>query len=318
MIFQISTLFFLNKKLKMLNLKIPIYFLLFLVFLSCDKNKNLNEQDFLSTQLISGVNKIFIDQNIDGKFVSRVVYIKTPVNFDQSIIYPIVFVFHGAGGNARQGLNNWNLNQLIDTGEFIGVYPNGHSNNADGDSGFWNLGNEDTNADDVEFVNLIMEELKKYSEININRVYAIGFSNGSGMVNLLGKRTTHFNAIASLFSQQLITIGNINASKSLSVFQVSGEVDQMIPLNGGKSPVGEFMSAENSALNWVNQFNCSNNFIEESLEWGNTVLNSFTYSKCDDDHQIKYLIALETGHGWNDNQARNISFNEIWNFFKLH
>ena len=36
------------------------------------------------------------------------------------------------------------------------------------------------------------------------------------------------------------------------------------------------------------------------------------------DHQIKYLIALETGHGWNDNQARNISFNEIWNFFKLH
>ena len=169
----------------MLDLKIPIYFLLFLVFLSCHKNKNLNEQDFLSTQLISGVNKIFIDQNIDGKFVSRVVYIKTPVNFDQSIVYPIVFVFHGAGGNARQGLNNWNLNQLIETGEFIGVYPNGHSNNADGDSGFWNLGNEDTNADDVEFVNLIMEELKKYSEININKVYAIGFSNGSGMVNLL-------------------------------------------------------------------------------------------------------------------------------------
>ena len=80
----------------MLDLKIPIYFLLFLVFLSCHKNKNLNEQDFLSTQLISGVNKIFIDQNIDSKFVSRVVYIKTPVNFDQSIIYPIVFVFHGA------------------------------------------------------------------------------------------------------------------------------------------------------------------------------------------------------------------------------
>ena len=123
------------------------------------------------------------------------------------------------------------------------------------------------------------------------------------MVNLLGKSTSHFNAIAPIFSQQILSTGDLTPTKAMSVFQVNGEVDGLIPLNGGNSPVGTFMSAHNSALNWANHFNCNSTAIQEDLNWGNTVLNSFTFSNCDDSHEIKYLIALNTGHGFRNEQG---------------
>lgn len=294
-----------------------VIFISYLCF-SCNNSDQISDETINIKELVSGENSVIVNQIIDGKNVPRRVYIKVPINFDKKIKYPVVFAFHGAGGNGDQFLNNWSLNQLINSGEFIGVYPNGHATNYDGNSGFWNLGNERTNADDVEFVDFIMEELQKHPELNKNKVYAIGLSNGSGMVNLLGKSTNYFNAIAPLFSQQLVKTGNIIANKSLSVFQVNGEFDEMIPIQGGTSPVGEFMSAEQSALNWVNQFGCSTSFLEESLNWGSTSIKSFTYLSCESQNQIKYLIALNTGHGWQDDQARNTSFAEIWSFFKLH
>ncbi|MFT7073828.1 MAG: poly(3-hydroxybutyrate) depolymerase, partial [Patiriisocius sp.] len=96
------------------------------------------------------------------------------------------------------------------------------------------------------------------------------------------------------------------------------EVDGIIPLNGGVSSVGTFMSAQNSALNWANHFNCNSTATQEDINWGNTVLNSFTFSNCDDSHEIKYLIALNTGHGFTDEQTERIAYNQIWEFFKQY
>ena len=40
-----------------------------------------------------------------------------------------------------------------DNGEFVGIYPQGIQRS-------WNLGSEASRADDVQFINLIIEELK--------------------------------------------------------------------------------------------------------------------------------------------------------------
>ena len=267
--------------------------------------------------LIGGTNEVMINQTIDGNSVPRLVYVKTPQNLNSSLSYPIVFFFHGAGGSGQDFLYNNNIIELINSEEFIGIFPNGHSNNGS-NGGFWNLGSEPTNADDVEFVDLIIDQLVTSPLIDTSKAYAIGFSNGSGMVNLLGKSTSHFNAIAPLFSQQIISTGDLTPTKAMSVFQVNGEVDGIIPLNGGVSSVGTFMSAQNSALNWANHFNCNSTATQEDLNWGNTVLNSFTFSNCDDNHEIKYLIALNTGHGFTDEQTESVAYNQIWEFFKQY
>ena len=286
---------------------------------SCNKDDKIT--DIVDTtgilNLTGGTNQVTINQTIDGNSVPRLVYVKTPQNLNTSLSYPIVFFFHGAGGSGQDFLYNNNIIELINSEEFIGVFPNGHSNNGS-NGGFWNLGSEPTNADDVEFVDLIIDQLVTSPLIDTSKAYAIGFSNGSGMVNLLGKSTSHFNAIAPLFSQQIISTGDLTPTKAMSVFQVNGEVDGIIPLNGGVSSVGTFMSAQNSALNWANHFNCNSTATQEDLNWGNTVLNSFTFSNCDDNHEIKYLIALNTGHGFTDEQTESVAYNQIWEFFKQY
>jgi polyhydroxybutyrate depolymerase len=286
---------------------------------SCNKDDKIT--DIVDTtgilNLTGGTNQVTINQTIDGNSVPRLVYIKTPQNLNSSLSYPIVFFFHGAEGSGQDFLQNNNIIELINSEEFIGVFPNGHSNNGS-NGGFWNLGSEPTNADDVEFVDLIIDQLVTSPLIDTSKAYAIGFSNGSGMVNLLGKSTSHFNAIAPLFSQQIISTGDLTPTKAMSVFQVNGEVDGIIPLNGGVSSVGTFMSAQNSALNWANHFNCNSTATQEDLNWGNTVLNSFTFSNCDDNHEIKYLIALNTGHGFTDEQTESVAYNQIWEFFKQY
>jgi polyhydroxybutyrate depolymerase len=264
-----------------------------------------------------GTNEMTINQIIDGNSVPRLVYVKTPKNLNNSSSYPVVFFFHGAGGSSQDFLNNNNIIELINSEEFIGVFPNGHSNN-EGEGGFWNLGSEPTNADDVEFVDLIIDHLMTSSLINTSKVYAVGFSNGSGMVNLLGKSTSHFNAIAPLFSQQILSTGDLIPAKAISVFQVNGEVDSIIPLNGGESAVGTFMSVQNSALNWASHLNCNTTAKNEDLNWGDTALNSFTLSNCDKNYEIKYIIALSTNHGFTNRQTESIAYKQMWDFLKKY
>ncbi len=257
-----------------------LFFALYLIILGCERepiHNSLNSfEDFKIIQLV------------DGALTERQFTVVWPDAQNDSLKLPLVFGFHGAGGSAEQFIYNPTLDSLISNGDFIGIYPNGHSN-AGNNGGYWNLGNEPTNANDVEFVNLIIDTLLNFSNINFKKVYAIGYSNGAGMVNLLGKQTDYFKAIAPLFSQQLISTGNILKDSTLSVFQLNGEIDVVIPLNGGNTDVGEFMSASNSALNWASNFNCDIVGIATTDNWNNIVIESTIYGNCDNNHEVKKL-----------------------------
>tara|TARA_B110000027_G_scaffold67076_1_gene71746 strand:+ start:161 stop:1033 length:873 start_codon:yes stop_codon:yes gene_type:complete len=278
------------------------------MFISCERepiHNSLNSfEDFKIIQLV------------DGALTERQFTVVWPDAQNDSLKLPLVFGFHGAGGSAEQFIYNPTLDSLISNGDFIGIYPNGHSN-AGNNGGYWNLGNEPTNANDVEFVNLIIDTLLNFSNINFKKVYAIGYSNGAGMVNLLGKQTDYFKAIAPLFSQQLISTGNILKDSTLSVFQLNGEIDVVIPLNGGNTDVGEFMSASNSALNWASNFNCDIVGIATTDNWNNIVIESTIYGNCDNNHEVKKLVAIGQGHEIG-NYPEEIMYNDIWSFFKNH
>ena len=97
--------------------------------------------------------------------MSRSVLIQAPLEIDTSKDYPVVFAFHGNGGSNRNWINI--LKKFTDNGEFIGIYPQGYLKS-------WNLGSEKSTADDVEFTNLIVDEIKNYLNLNFNKMYAIG------------------------------------------------------------------------------------------------------------------------------------------------
>ena len=157
-----------------------IFIYICLLSISCDKTENSSDINEIEPTKELITTTIYINQTVDGGDVQRPIIIQTPENIDLSINYPVVFAFHGRGGTNTSWVNK--LKSFTDNGEFIGIYPQGYLKS-------WNLGTEPSKADDVAFVNSIVEELKEYKNLNMNKLYAIGTSNGSGMVNKLGIHT---------------------------------------------------------------------------------------------------------------------------------
>ncbi len=249
-----------------------------------------------------------ITQSINGELVSRTYQLRYPENPSENS-YPVVFFFHGAGGSRTDWLEqNPSIANLIDAGEFIGVFPQGYQQR-------WNV-NSETNADDVEFVSLIINSLDPAGLFDLTRVYGIGISNGAGLVNKIAKETTIFSAIAPLISQQTATLGEVVAPRAVSVLQVSGADDSQVPVNGGPGVADSlFMSAQNSAENWASNANCNMTPSNRVEIWGDYTVDKITFSGCLENTKIDYVIARDSGHSIAFGDDFNL-YNAIWSFFQ--
>lgn len=259
----------------------------------------------IGTQLIEGVNTIYITQSIEGTPVEREILLHGPAQMDTTKNYPVVFAFHGNGGMNDGWLGS--MGSMVNTGEFIGVYPQGHLNS-------WNLGEEASVADDVAFVNLIVTELTdNYANLNLDKMYAVGYSNGSGMVNRLALQTAHFKAIAPCASQLIEGEEPTAATSPVSVYQVCGTDDGLIPFDGGLSPVGHtFLGAFESIELWASTFNCDSIPTMEMID--NDEL--YTYSNCDSAREMQFRVSVGSGHE-TSLDTDQLYYKRIWDFFKL-
>ncbi len=263
-------------------MKINLVFIstIFIFFFSCDSSNELVSQDLNGKKSLV-TKTIYIDQIIQGTKTERPVIIQTSANINSDVDYPIVFALHGKGGKNTSWVNQ--LKSFTDSGEFVGIYPQGHLDS-------WNLGTEPSKADDVAFINSIIKELENYNNLNMNKIYAIGTSNGSGMVNKLGIHTSHFKAIAPVVSQLMESMPIKDNTKPLSIFQINGAKDSTIPIDGGIAFGHNFLDALKSAELWAINFECA-------LPPQKKIMNDktiYTFIGCNDNKEIKY-IRVENG-----------------------
>ena len=283
-------------------MKINLVFIstIFIFFFSCDSSNELVSQDLNGKKSLV-TKTIYIDQIIQGTKTERPVIIQTSANINSDVDYPIVFALHGKGGKNTSWVNQ--LKSFTDSGEFVGIYPQGHLDS-------WNLGTEPSKADDVAFINSIIKELENYNNLNMNKIYAIGTSNGSGMVNKLGIHTSHFKAIAPVVSQLMESMPIKDNTKPLSIFQINGAKDSTIPIDGGIAFGHNFLDALKSAEQWAINFECA-------LPPQKKIMNNktiYTFIGCNDNKEIKYIRVENGGHNLRPTYPN--MFSDIWNFFK--
>ncbi len=274
-----------------------LYVVLMLSLISC-KQIDITSQSLESKILTSKT--ILFDQQIDGNLISRPVIIKTCAKIDNLKSYPIVIALHGRGGSNK----NWvqPLSKFTNSGEFIGVYPQGHLNS-------WNLGQEPSNADDIAFISNIIDTLLSYSNVDENKIFAVGNSNGSGMLNVLGGVNKRLKAIAPIASQLTERTDIMSNAIPLSIFQVNGDQDLLIPIEGGMKLGHPFLSVSESAKKWASNFNCNQYVAVEETEQS----ISHRYFDCDDSVVVKYLILKGAGH--NISRYYSSLWNDVWDFF---
>lgn len=248
-----------------------------------------------------------------------------PNNYPGTINFPLVIYLHCYGWTAQQGINYTLLHQVADTSGFIVVYPSAINN--------WNSGLGDNpswptpNVDDVGFINALIDTLSNHYSIDLERIYACGYSNGGFMSYKLACQLSHrIAAIASVGGViSTNTAANCNPLRTMPVLQIHGTADNIVPLNGATG----WYSVDQTLSYFADLNGCVqlDTLILPDLDpTDGCTVQKISYSNCSDESNVIFYKVINGGHSWPSAAAdyswagkRTKDINatvEILNFFK--
>lgn len=134
---------------------------------------------------------------VDG--VAREALVYAPASAKEKAA-PVVFAFHGHGGNMRNAARSFAMNQQWP--EAVSVYPQGLNTpgrltDPEGKKPGWQSGVSAQGDRDLKFFDALLAKLKQEFKVDAKRIYSTGHSNGGGFTYLLwAERGEVFAAVA--------------------------------------------------------------------------------------------------------------------------
>ena len=282
-----------------------------LFFYSCRSDESVTDD---SINPISDPSRSLVDNG-----VTRYYDLNIPQDFDETASYPLMINFHGFGddsGDYSNLIENvYNMNALVNSEQFITVYPQGviRSKGAPewdpGDSGSQNI-----LENDIYFTEVLIEQLHQQFNIDLSRVYAVGYSNGGMMAYGLACSRSDLIAAAGIMSG--IMLGeSCEASGTTPVMHFHGIEDDVLPYNGNT----DYQSISAVVDIWLEHNNIAASSLEtSSLNNGNVIREAYT-GGAEGSEYILYTINSEFdkegGHVWFSEAIEGTSPNQIlWDF----
>lgn len=181
-------------------------------------------QDFGLLALPAGVEHW--DLQVDG--VSREALVYIPAAAKQKPT-PVVFVFHGHGGNSRNALRTFPMQR--EWPDAISVYMQGlktpgRLTDPQGLRNGWQQGAGDQHDRDLKVFDAVWARLQQDYQVDKKRVFCTGHSNGGAFTYLLwAERGDVFAAVAPCAG---MTVGSIPKLKPKPVMHIAGEKDPLV------------------------------------------------------------------------------------------
>lgn len=166
---------------------------------------------------------------IDG--TERSAFLFKPTSPPKSGGSPLVFAFHGHGGNVHQFARRANFQTLWP--EAIVVYmqgiPTATTVDPEGKRSGWQRNAGELGDRDVKFFDQVLATIREKHEVDDKRIYATGNSNGAFFVYVLwAERPDTFAAFAPCIGLPWPTL-RLTAPKP--VFIVAGKKDNLVPFD---------------------------------------------------------------------------------------
>lgn len=166
--------------------------------------------------------------------------------------------FHGYKSNARIHMLFINdMRPIADTAGFITIYPKGLPLPASPYNHLhWNVGSwtESSTSDDIGFTEAIIDSIAKDYNINLDRVYSCGFSNGGyfsfELACQLSDKIAAIGSVAGSMSKE--TYEACNPSHPTPVVSIHGTSDNVVYYDGGNSYENESKSLSTINKYWKN------------------------------------------------------------------
>lgn len=268
---------------------------------------------FISGDTNSQVTGNFV---FDGITRSWIVYLPAGFNAEESL--PLMIALHGYTQNGQEIMQFSDFNTIADTGRFVVVYPNGVDN-------AWNVGfSGGSTADDVGFLSALIDTLHQQYNIDYERVYATGLSNGGFMSYRLacelGNRIAAIAPVAGTMTDESLLA--CAPQRMMPVLHIHGTADLIVNYNGGFGN----RSVEQVLDYWNGYNNCPSLPLIEDLPdlvaEGSTVQRQ-TWSPCEGSTEVMLLKVINGGHTWPGSVGVTgvgitnrdiVASSEIWNF----
>lgn len=229
-------------------------------------------------------------------------------NADQQL--PVLIFLHGNGGNAKDAMRGFHRGRKRITARYITVFPQGYRES-------WNIVSERSKADDLGFIESIVQKLASFKNVDPDDFTIMGASNGAALVNQLAIESklanirNYISGVSQLNSwqydgQQFKAKGDDNnyrevasPAKGKRLLNISGVKDKLVPYSGGPSRVipakdGKlaFVHAEESTFVWARRMGYKG---EQLSKPNRTVENVDVFSYLGGD-VVHYKVTNE-GHG---------------------
>jgi polyhydroxybutyrate depolymerase len=264
--------------------------------------------------------------------LTRMYRVHVPASYSPSRPTPLVLSFHGGGGNMNYQAEDQHYGQIAksESAGYIVVFPNGYSKFDSGKFATWNGGNccgkaRDENIDDVGFVREIIKHVRGELNIDPNRIFANGMSNG-GLFSyrLACEMSDTFKAIASVAGTD--NTKTCAPKAPISILHIHAKDDDRVLYHGGagreREAVTSFVSVPNTVTKWAGLNGCSTG-PKRVLETPGAYCEAYT--QCRSNVEVKLCVTDTGGHSWpGGSKVRGgtpgstaISANDVmWDFFQ--
>jgi polyhydroxybutyrate depolymerase len=274
-----------------------------------------------TTQIPTG--KSFNSIISSGKERNYLLYV--PASYNGQSPAPLVFNFHGSGGNPEGQLAYSDFSKPADSKGCIVVLPAGLYQSRGRNS--WNTTMDSEGVNDVQLVKDLIKELSAKLTIDEKRIYATGMSGGARMASRLGCELSEtLAAIAPVAGIQHPT--DCSISRAVPTITFHGKKDLVNHYVHRKNSPGYWTTGvEESVAGWVTTNGCSNPALTDHIS---SVVTKLNWKNCNDGAEVLFYRIEDGGHTWpgspivltqfwagKTNKDVNAS-QLIWDFFMEH
>jgi len=228
--------------------------------------------------------------------VTRRYILYVPKSYDGSKATPLVISIHPAATwpAVEMAISRWN--ELAERYRFIVVYPAGRGVLFGGygfGPGVW-----PGDPEDVKFISDLIDKLQREYNVDPNRIYANGMSNGGDMAIVLSCQLPDgiaaVGSVAGAYPQSEEFCPN---SKPVPVVIFHGTADKLAPYQGGKSPIAPFPFANVQELTarLAQRNKCIGSPVDSRIA---PVVHRLAYANCAENADVVLYTIEGGGHFW--------------------
>jgi polyhydroxybutyrate depolymerase len=265
----------------------------------------------------------------------RTYRIHVPPGYNAARPMPLVLALHGATMSARAMEGFSGLSKKADEAGFIVVYPNGTGPNPLMLT--WNSGGfppflARTKPNDVAFLARVLDDAEAVLNVDKQRIYATGVSNGAMMCyRLAAELSERIAAIAPVAGT--LALEKYEPKCTVPVLHIHGTADNLVPYVGAGPTVATFMkflSVEDTIAACVKRNGCLDEPRTADLPMPNDhfKITRTAYDEGKEGAEVILYVVERGGHTWPGRPiaggilgptTMNLKANDvIWEFFQKH